>query len=53
MNKRLWIERFIELLSRRVCKGKSRRISKRAGNACAKYANEHHDEAVRAWNKGK
>ena len=53
MNKRLWIERFIELLSRRVCRGETKRISQRLGNACAKYAQEHHDEAVKAWIRGK
>ena len=53
MNKRLWIERCIELLSRRVCRGETKRISQRLGLACAKYAKEHQKEANIAWNRGK
>ena len=53
MKKELWIKRFIELLSRRICKRESKRISQRLGNACAKYAEEHHEEVMKAWNESK
>ena len=53
MKKELWIKRFIELLSRRICKRESKRISQRLGNICAKYAEEHHEEIMEAWNESK
>ena len=53
MKKLLWIERFIELLSRRVCRGETKRISQRLGDACVKYAQEHQKESIKAWNRGK